>query len=88
MTDSIAKIAQRSIDPSLVKIDGTLTEPRSYGVYQLPYAADASSRFHFGNYPVRLQELEREFGSCSLTYLFASREDAEAVARALNGREV
>ena len=88
MADIVAKIAKRAIEPSDVRIEGSLTAPRSYGVYQVPYAATSDNRFHFGNYPVRLQELEREFGSCTLTYLFSSREDAEAIARALNGREV
>lgn len=86
MPDPIATIVQRAIDPSSVKPDGTLTDPSSYGVYQLPYSRGESSRFHFGNHPVRMQELEREFGSCTLIFLFLAREDAETVSRALNGR--
>lgn len=87
MSDTLAQIVKRAIDPSSVKTDGPLTQPRSYGVYQLPYGAADSGRFRFGNHPVRMQELEREFGSCTLTFLFELRDDAEAVARALNGRE-
>ena len=88
MADTFAQMARRAVDPSKVKAVGTLTEPRSYGVYQLPYASSGSSRFHFGNHPIRVQELEREFGTCTLTFLFEAREDAENVARALNGREI
>jgi hypothetical protein len=86
MPDPLVQIIKRAIDPSSVKMDGSLTQPRSYAIYQLPYGAAGSGRFRFGNHPVRMQELEREFGSCTLTFLFAVRDDAEAVARALNGR--
>jgi hypothetical protein len=34
-----------------------------------------------------MRELEREFGSCRLEFLFMSRADAEAVAKHLEGRE-
>ena len=88
MADSVESIIRRAIDPASARVVGTLTEPRTYGVYQLPFGPAVSSRFHFGNHPVRMTELEREYGSCSLTYLFQTREDAEAVARTLNGREV
>ncbi|WP_369915186.1 hypothetical protein AB8810_00405 [Xanthomonas sp. NCPPB 3005] len=88
MSDTFTQIVKHAIDPSSVRTEGPLTQPRSYGVYQLPYGAADSGRFRFGNHPVRMQELEREFGSCVLTFLFAVRDDAEAVARALNGREV
>jgi hypothetical protein len=33
-----------------------------------------------------MRELERKFGSCQLEYLFTSRDDAVAVADALEGR--
>jgi len=88
MSDTLAQIVKRAIDPSSVKTDGRLTHPGSYGVYQLPYGVTDSDRFRLGNHPVRMQELEREFGPCTLTFLFEVRDDAKAVARALNGREV
>lgn len=87
MTDTLAQIVRRAIDPADVREEGTHTDPRSYGVYQLPHDTAALSRFHFGNHPVRMQELERQFGSCTLTYLFEGRDDAEEVARTLNGRD-
>ncbi|MCX5830150.1 MAG: hypothetical protein NTV58_19445 [Deltaproteobacteria bacterium] len=87
MTDSIHTIIRRAVNPADVCTDGRYTNPRTYGVYQLPYASASASRFHQGNHPVRLQELERKFGVCTLNFLFLSKEDAEVVASALNGRE-
>ena len=78
-------ILGRAISPRSVRPDGPLTRPRSYGVYLLP--TSASGRTHrFGNHPVRMTELEQEFGSCKLEYLFATREDARQVALALSGQ--
>ncbi|MGY1521525.1 hypothetical protein [Luteimonas sp. A482] len=82
-TQDIRQIVSRAIPPAAVKPDGPLTTPRSYGVYEVP-AATAARRFRFGNHPVRMQELERELGSCRLMYLFRQREDAAAIAAALN----
>ena len=88
MSSSLATLVARSIKPADVVVDGRYTIPRSYGVYQLPYGSSSPTRFHYGNHPVRNQELERDFGSCTLTFLFESKDDAEAVAAVLNGREV
>jgi hypothetical protein len=87
MTDSIQTIIRRAVNPADVRAEGRYTYPRTYGVYQLPYASTSAFRFHQGNYPVRMQELEREFSACTLSFLFLSKEDAEAVASALNGRD-
>ena len=87
MAHSIGSILQRQIDSSAVREDGQLTRPRSFGVYQLPAKAGATRRFRFGNHPIRLRELEREFGKCSRIHLFLSRRDAQEVARALNANE-
>jgi len=81
---SVDHIIGRAISPSSVRPDGPLTHPRSYGVYSLPPGAEGRS-FRFGNHPVRMWELEREFGSCKLEYLFANREDAKLVVAALSG---
>jgi hypothetical protein len=84
---SIEHILTRAVSPSHVRMnDGGLTSPRSYGVYHIPSSADSTRSFRFGNHPVRQRELERDFGSCKLEYLFLDRADAEAVARALAGR--
>jgi len=82
---SIDDILRRAISPAHVRPEGTLTSPRSYGVYELPTRVGATRRFRFGNHPVRMRELQAEFGGCALRHLFLSRADAVAVARALNG---
>ncbi len=80
-------LAGRAISPRGVRLAGSLTEPRSFGVYELPSSALGTRRFRLGNHPIRLHELEREFGSCKLLYLFLQRPDAVAMASVLNGRE-
>ena len=87
MPTVIENLAVHAISPRDVNPDGSLTVPRSFGVYELPSSASGTRRFRLGNYPVRLHELEREFGSCKLLYLFRQRPDAVAMASALNGRE-
>lgn len=80
---SIKHIVTRAISPAAVRPDGRLTIPRSFGVYRIPSSAASTCSFRFGNHPVRQRELEREFGSCKLEYLFLDREDAKTVALAL-----
>jgi hypothetical protein len=83
---TLQTIIARAISPSSVQPDGWLTSPRSWGVYRVPSSAGSTRRFRFGNHPVRQRELEREFGSCKLEHLFATREDARTVALALEER--
>ena len=87
MPTVIENLAARAISPRDVNPDGSLTVPRSFDVYELPSSCVWHSPFRLDNYPVRLHELEREFGSCKLIYLFRQRPDAVAMASALNGRE-
>lgn len=86
MPTVIEKLASRAISSRDVSLSGSLTAPRSFGVYELPPSVSGTRRFRLGNYPVRLHELEREFGSCKLLYLFRQRPDAVAMASVLNGR--
>ena len=86
MPDRFDRIVQRAISPRTVQPNGPLTMPRSYGVYKLPEHARGTRQHRYGNHPVRMAELEREFGSCHLEFLFLSRNDARAVALALNDR--
>ena len=79
-------IVQRAISPEDVSVSDRYTEPPTFGVYQLPYGSTSLTRFHEGNHPVRMRELEREFGSCTLTFLFFSKDDAVALTNLLNGR--
>lgn len=83
---SIEPILARAISPSSVRPSGRLTLPRSYGVYCISSSSTSTRSVRFGNHPVRQRELKREFGACTLEYLFFSREDAKSVARALAGR--
>lgn len=76
-------IMQRAISPASVHVVGPLTVPRSYGVYRLPPGAPGR-RYRFGNHPVRMQELQREFGTCALECLFAQRADARETAHRLS----
>lgn len=85
MKTVIESLASRAISPRDVRPNGPLTEPRSFGVYKLPASVSGTRRFRLGNHPVRYQELEREFGSCKLLYLFKERTDAVSMASALNG---
>ncbi len=84
MPESIASILRRAISPGSVRAAGPLTSPRSYGVYRLPQNVRATRRFRFGNHPIRMRELEQEFGSCTLENLFLSRAEAMQVAASLN----
>jgi hypothetical protein len=83
--ESTQAVMARAISERAVVMDGDLTHPRSFGVYQIPRANKAVRLFRYGNHPVRMRELEREFGSCSLRHLFLSRHDAQRVANELNG---
>ncbi|WP_313402194.1 hypothetical protein [Stenotrophomonas sp.] len=78
-------LIQRAIDPASVKLEGTLTNPPSFGVYVID--TDDGTHYRFGSHPVRLQELEDKFGGAELEYLFLSREDAAAMTAALNRPE-
>lgn len=85
MSQVIKQLQERAISPRSVRSDGHLTSPRTFGVYELPAGVQNVRRFRFGNHPVRLRELEQEYGACKLLYLFEAREDAAAMAKACNG---
>ena len=81
------ELSARAISPRSVRVAGSLTEPRTYGVYELGQSGNCTRRYRLGNHPVRQIELEREWGSCKLLYLFRQRADAVSMASLLNGRE-
>ena len=64
--------------------DKRYTTPRTFGVYELPQSAGGTRRFRFGNHPVRQQELEREFGQCTLIGTYEQRAKALAEAAKRN----
>jgi len=84
MDDSTQAIIRRADSPSSVQVTGLLTDPPSYGVYMLPANCGTTRRYRFGNHPVRMQELKREFAHCTLKHLFLSRADAMALTSILN----
>ena len=81
---TVAALAGRSVSPQSVRPDGPLTSPRTYGVYELSGAPKGTRRFRMGNHPVRMRELQAEFGGCKMLYLFVQRSDAVDMAAALN----
>lgn len=86
MQSTFDKLIERAISPGSVRPKGQLTDPRTYGVYELPEGAGATRRFRMGNHPIRMIELEQEFERCKLLYLFRVRSDAVLLAGHLNGR--
>jgi len=84
MTDTLASLISQAISPNAVRLDGSLTIPRTYGVFELPHSAAATRKFRYGNFPVRQTELLKEFGTCKLVHLFKKRDLAQATANLLN----
>ena len=88
MQRAIDKLVQRSVSPASVQHKGTLTVPRTFGVYELADSVRGETRkYRMGNHPIRMLELEAEFKRCKLLYLFRTRPDAAALAVHLNARE-
>jgi len=83
----LKSLLAKSIELSSIRPDGRYTNPRTWGVYQVERLLDGNrvKDFHFGNHPVRQQELIRQYGEAQLVYLYEARIDAEAVADLLNG---
>ncbi len=81
------ELRRRALEPASLVADGNYTRPRSWGVYRLPEeAALTSERFRAGNHPIRQIELQRDFGSAALEWLFGDRDDALLMKRLLNGK--
>lgn len=81
---TIETILQRAMSAGSLLPGGRLTLPRSYGVYEIPAWTNATTRFRIENHPIGMLELQSEFTSCTLLYLFLSRGDAVLVAAELN----
>lgn len=62
--DSINSLMKKAVNPSQLKTEGNYTSPRSFGVYRLTANRDVGRRFRFGNHPVRMNELVRDYGQC------------------------
>jgi len=75
-----------SIAPSQVRAAGTLTIPKSFGVYRVTGARRDGRLYRFGNHPIRQHELINQYGGASLEALFTERKLAEDLASLLNSR--
>lgn len=70
------------VNPHEVHIDPhnpNYTIPRTWGVYHLLGDGGKINTkvFRFGNHPIRLKELEREFGTCKTVALYSERSLAK-----------
>ena len=79
------ELMARSVNPKHYQIDPTnslLTTPRTWGTYSIPgeFVFGRKKKYRCGNYPVRMKELERDYGSVKLEALFENRDDAKALA--------
>jgi hypothetical protein len=83
---TIEALVAQAVSAESVQAKGSLTIPRSYGVYELCDHVGSTKRFRFGNHPIRMRELEAEFTKCTLSYLFLTRETAVTMTSILNGR--
>lgn len=59
------------------------TNPRSYGVWELPLGSNGR-RYRYGNNPIRGNELARAFGRVKLIALSKNRDAARDYANRLN----
>ena len=82
--DEISKLMERAKNPSTLEADGNYTIPRSFGVYHIAADGNVGHRYRFGNHPVRMNELLRDFGDCESVALFIDRNDAKQLAIELN----
>ena len=82
----VDRLRARAANPQTVRVIGNYTSPKSYGVYRLGSQGNVGRRYRFGNYPVRMNELLRDYGNCHLEAIFLNREDARSLADYLNSK--
>lgn len=81
----IDDLRARAITSTSVRVVGTLTVPRSYGVYRVTGCRREGREYRYGNHPIRGQELINQYGGASLVALFLERDLAKNLANLLNG---
>ena len=61
------------------------TTPRTWGTYSIPdeFVYGRKKKYRCGNYPIRMKELRRNYGSVEFIALFENRDDAQALAELL-----
>ena len=80
------QLMAKTVNPKHYQIDPSnsqWTKPRTWGTYSIPdefVYRKKHRKYRCGNYPVRLKELKRHYGSVELIALFEDRDDAKALA--------
>jgi len=78
-------LMKKSVNPKNYKIDpsnSNWTKPRTWGTFLISDKTIGANkkRYRFGNYPVRMKELQKEYSSVELIALFEDKIDAEILA--------
>lgn len=68
----------------LLSTNGRLTNPRTWGTYDLGAHGKDDRRFRYGNHPIRMAELLREHSRSSVVAVFYTRHEAQTLAKMLN----
>jgi hypothetical protein len=74
------ELLAKAIKSTAFNVVGTLTIPRTYGVYRLGSKTKSVRRFRFGNHPIRQRELINEHGAADIIAVFFDRRHAEELA--------
>jgi molybdopterin-binding protein len=78
-------LMKKTVDPKDYKIDqsnSNWTKPRTWGTFLISDKTIGANkkRYRFGNYPIRMKELQKEYSSVKLIALFEDKIDAEILA--------
>jgi len=89
MMDKIEMLYLKAVDLETLRSDpndGRYTVPNTWGVYEIEATkcGPAGKRFRKGNHPVRLQELQREFGEVKVGAVFSEEQLASELTELLN----
>ena len=81
----------KAVDPDTLRPDpndARYSVPHTWGVYEIDAAkcGPAGKRFRKGNHPVRLHELQREFGAVKVAAVFSEEHPAVKLTELLNVR--
>lgn len=90
--DKIESLFSKAVDPDNLRADPSdsrYTIPHTWAVYEIDAAkcGPAGKRFRKGNHPIRIQELQREFGEVKTTAAFTKEQLAVELAELLNARD-
>jgi len=79
------QLMTKSVNPKHYPTDPqhpSWTTPKTWGTYSLPdqFVSGRKRKYRYGNHPVRLKELKRDYDSVDLIALFENRDDAKLLA--------